>query len=99
MKAGRELDALIAEKVMGVHPFDVREGTVRTYTTNIADAWLVVDRLERMDIEVKITIFPKAATRVDFKDYHTGSEGTVQEYTAPLALCLAALKACGVEVE
>ncbi len=57
MKAGRELDALVAEKVMGIeltitsqgHPY-FRDGTllrvpIAHYSTDIAAAWQVVEKM------------------------------------------------------
>ena len=59
MKAGRELDALIAEKVMGLNPHWLGDGIevnilsigesgieVPRFSTDIAAAWEVVEKLE-----------------------------------------------------
>jgi hypothetical protein len=59
MKAGRELDALVAEKVMGLEPCQCHTGTgdldeicglcftdtLKHYSTDIAAAWQVVKKL------------------------------------------------------
>lgn len=92
----RRIDLLVAEKLMGIHPFDVREGFVRCYSVNIADAWHVVEKMTK-----------------EWPDYSISTDGNgwmvswgfdgygwpdVAAETAPLAICLAALKACEVEV-
>jgi competence transcription factor ComK len=110
MKAGRELDALIAEKVMGwkrktiklvnmVEEQDVLiDPRLKTYSqpphysTNIADAWLVVEKFPQIDICMS-KVDDKWNCFIEFADHMAIAE------TAPLAICLAALKACGVEVE
>jgi hypothetical protein len=116
MKAGRELDALIAEKVMGWEYRDnfyswgelvtpahwIKDNGWTTdktpnYSESIADAWLVVEKLrglgtvDLMDDDGKrwiSLIIPKFKAHV-----------RAQAETAPLAICKAALKACGVEEE
>jgi hypothetical protein len=99
MKAGRELDALIAEKVMG---FDKRivskvdgmpYADVLHYSTQIADAWLVVEKFPN------VAIFgPNDSWLVRFSDddgsiYTHPVDEPARADTAPLAICLAALKA------
>ena len=125
MKAGRELDALIAEKVFGLkiewehyaagsRPMviteDVRGNNMAShYSTQIADAWLVVEKLHSDGIYMSLE-----------NDGYQGQtsvmlfsmkEGTYNEHgsqdkrmgecnrasTAPLAICLSALKAVGHE--
>ena len=112
MKAGRELDALIAEKVfeeevvyIGGHPHltegegNYLGGDCPHFSTQIADAWLVVEKLKNTNYNFGINI----QTIIDLDgglhdawgcyfcdddmDYET------EEDTAPLAICLAALKA------
>jgi hypothetical protein len=129
MKAGRELDALIHEKIFGkcahvLHAFKkdnknswmsdytyyrckkCKDGTYSgllysegkilcpQYSTNIADAWLVVEKMQEKGWLVSIRNFPKWTCEICFYD-----PIIVYAETAPLAICLAALKACGVEVE
>ena len=133
MNAGRELDALVAEKVMeqSVTWFGLGEdkslmfsdtidrneerrrrgemlwgypggGDVPEYSTNMTAAWEVVDRMRAdawfVDLEdsSSLTYGPWwcqfARSRYTAKGESTGQ-------TAPHAICLAALKALGVEVE
>lgn len=104
MKAGRELDALVAEKVMGWN-CELRECHTRKvlhseyggpphYSTDIADAWLVV---EKIDQQVTVT---KCADGwlVTIDDYFCHGGVEIMAGTAPLAICLAALKAVGVDI-
>lgn len=141
MSPGRELDALIAEKVMGVkvvdwptgreYPVasalalkalsDTQESRIPHYSTSIADAWLVVEKLAqnyhkdtgigsgysghgfvlehctensegRWICRLPSTVCAPPYEEMDsFAVYQTAD-------TAPLAICLAALKAVGVEV-
>ena len=114
MKAGRELDALIAEKVMGLIAYKVQlvapPPRVRTidelqrvgsplphYSTNIADAWEVVDLGHPCGWFDSYYIMRYGA------GYAIGrcmDDAVYAEAdTAPLAICLAALKAKGVTHE
>ena len=121
MKPGRELDALVAKKVMGWDGFSgiietspevgfsteeidelVKTGKLRfrppEYSTDIAAAWQVVEKMQRENHDFAIHItscrdednqwqphFNISVTRTLL----TGSK------TAPHAICLAALKAVG----
>ena len=137
MKAGRELDALIAEKVMGwsalrgideiskhfpdtskiysphlaeVWINDAGErmackecGNMPAYSAQIADAWLVVEKMSTTTKEFwKLKYFSTGAIAIF--DYEGGRdlpwiagehEGDAEEM--PEAICLAALKAVGYE--
>ena len=119
MKAGRELDALIAEKVMGLTRHDesyVAEGVGKVlrfvwrdgcgtcvysgdmflphYSTDIAAAWEVVEKADLWSLYGSIGDGPYRAC-IQFGD----REGLMTADTAPLAICLAALKAKGVTGE
>ena len=106
MQASRELDALIAEKVMGKSlPYNLHEmealarrtkagaelvdRMVPHYSTQIADAWLVV---EKMGGVVGIDRYPKYDDPDEWYWDVGFKKGTAQADTAPLAICLAALK-------
>lgn len=112
MKAGRDLDKLIAEKVMrldvsklqdsgfscqlcGSDDYDWARANpisqIPPYSTNIEAAWGVVGKL-------RLAIAPNedddgwvCATDVFYLD----TNRAVTSQTAPLAICLAALKAVG----
>jgi Phage ABA sandwich domain len=116
LKAGRELDALVAEKVMGWT--QVRnskpEGfsslwrgrppgnlaTLRTipdYSTDISDAWKVVEKVDnRNGVAREMGVLTASISRYDngytVRFFNSG----VTADTAPLAICLAALKAVAV---
>jgi len=132
MEAGRELDALVAEKVMGKKvrilsnslfcweydgEYENLYGLAQpipAYSTDISAAWQVVEKLCNWDVDDNMLILKgqgpdiedKGPDREDPRDWQwweaeiNGTWGKVeaQAETAPLAICLAALKAKGVEV-
>lgn len=92
MEAGQELDATVAEKVMGQSPragkIIQRDGSRVTeirelphYSTRIEDAWAVVDRIHKQG-------HPLAPFRELWKDDADLAD-------MPRLICLAALKAVG----
>lgn len=106
MPAGREMDALVAEKVMGLEVSRdhyggprhlVRTGAkwrydvIEAYSTKISSAWEVVEKMIHLD------------PMIDWWGSHWDcvlrrQEGSCEEYTAsaptaPLAICRAALNA------
>lgn len=105
LKPGRELDGLIAEKVMGCFSLDRDEyatwscdcnltsdlwhcgesGSLKSYSTDIAAAWEVVEKLrdDNFAIEEHGTHW-----KARFGTEWAGAE------TAQHAICLAALRAC-----
>ena len=121
MNAGRELDALVAEKVMGLNfpdnyleaekrwvnldptPADciIMMNVIPHYSTQIADAWRVVEkllphfRLEYYDAEAVEGHTDYTDTTGWHCDFWLDSGHGCAEAgaTAPLAICLAALKA------
>lgn len=121
MKAGRELDALVAEQVMGldVHWSSSNEPllTVRSapnahhhkelppYGTDIAAAWEVVEKVGGKAY-VEMGLRNDAGDGADWCATFGHAEGNTKwiedggafAETAPLAICLAALKAVGAEV-
>lgn len=124
MNAGRELDALVAEKVMGlgcIHPDAVRAeggggwivwgrvpagdcapiGTrFPAYSTDIGAAWEVVVRMAELFPQrdfLLVRMHENAWWEAQFTDDANLAEQA--EPTAPLAICLAALRAVGVEVK
>lgn len=98
MKPGRELDALIAEKVMGLITdldrqtvWDVYEKPgypLPHYSTDIASAWLVV---EKLDLHLELLTYKKKSKTEWCAIFDIDDEGWGA--TAPHAICLAALKA------
>jgi hypothetical protein len=122
MKAGRELDALIAEQVMGWTKRSIPDEIVGPEwywcseagpkqlvsswrpSTEIHWAWMVVERLRGQHCCTKLYSdhgYVWECTLIkEFDDPHAGEQPLFgQAETAPLAICLAALKAVGVEVE
>lgn len=113
MNPGRDLDALVAERVMGflppgpgmwwTHPDNplARYGGPREYSTDIAAAWQVVERLHGVgDLlsldygKFHLDLWDDLHWQARFRD----SEVHACARTAPHAICLAALRAVGVEV-
>ena len=102
MEAGREMDALIAEKVMGLrviradwepHNRGIKFDDFGNYSQDIAAAWEVVEKL-------RLTITPnhcypvvKARWCVDTELKGKNDIWLVGAETAPLAICKAALLA------
>lgn len=111
MNPGRELDALVAEKVMGIA---IPEGAdtqyletcmdLPYYSTDIAAAWEVVEKLFQSGFDLYLETFKddedKPQCRVSFQaiDNQDKGSGPIYADTAPHAICLAALKAVGVEI-
>lgn len=109
MKPGRELDALIAEKVMGLKPIiipamrsfptTIEPGDIFVmedhelesdhYSTDIAAAWDVVDRLSSMGIYLRLSNVSGVGR------WRCSTENRITEFVATPAhaICLAALKA------
>lgn len=113
MEAGEELDRLIHEKVMDmVSPLSsaqdqkeyekIRGVIPPSYSTDIAAAWEVVDQVDKKGFTFSIESHFNGAGRKYYKwsavfgDRINNNNGT-EGYTAPHAICLAALKAVGVE--
>lgn len=108
MKPGRELDALVFEKVMGwvilLPGCDTLDETIPSYSTDIAAAWPLWRGLTERFFHCEIS-FTKAlkcraelyrsAKAVQFADPSFEATGE----TGMHAICLVALKAAGVEVE
>lgn len=105
--AGRELDAIIAEKVMGWTLADGTRWETRRElgydilignwapSTSIADAWQVVEKLNRSKYEILVGTF-RGRWNVQITD--NGNMVVTQEgETAPLAISLAALKTLEVK--
>ena len=118
LKAGAELDAMVAEKVMGwtwhivrIHASTntmtawVRPGhhvpktidpgnnwnAPLPYSTDIAAAWEVVEKMykdHKLGMWMDVTV-PESGIDAYFGDFKGAAD------TAPLAICLAALKAVG----
>ncbi len=126
MKAGHEMDVLIAEKVMGWHKFidhSYSENNVMWYavengyasyqdavdtfgscvgwspSTELDDAWRVAEKVLAMDIGIDVSRMPNsklwhaALYRMDDGEYMAKADDMVEAETAPLAICLAALRA------
>lgn len=110
MNAGRELDALIAEKVMGFETVNFKssdpheiivtkdaEGNMRMavpfYSTDIAAAWEVVEKLrDTWAIELHGRDGAWSCLVEEGDEVTAHFIAIAEADTAPLAICLAALK-------
>lgn len=110
LKAGCELDALVAEKVMEVKmtdnkmhikirmPIGYYLRALPEYSTSIEAAWQVVEKIRTFsnDVEIGINILPAKYNIEISISYGRGeSYYSANGETAPHAICLAALKAVG----
>jgi Phage ABA sandwich domain len=104
----REIDRLVAEKVMGLKIDDyyfvldekgLREGELLNYSTNIEDAWRVVERFDKTDFRVIRNYSGNYSAGLMYWNKDTMVKFEAKAETAPLAICLAALKSVGVEVD
>jgi hypothetical protein len=109
MAAGRELDALVAERVMGhgiPHPHQPPDGLPHErphYSTDIASAWEVVAQMGRngwplYEVGALVTLGEASQhdSRAAFAQTWPPSWIRAGANSAPLAICRAALKAVGV---
>ncbi len=91
----RELDALVAEKVMGWNcdigssSFDMPTGKLPNFSTSISDAWLVVDAM-RCDFMLRQMMGHGWECIFKLPDLKIGQ---ADADTAPEAICRAALEA------
>ena len=101
MNAGRELDALVAEKVMGhefcpIHHSLFCCGRGANYSTSIADAWLVVEKMREMGAWMSLSV--TGGKTWDVRGIIDERKPTEVRFiahseSAPEAICLAALRA------
>lgn len=112
MKPSRELDALVAEKVMGMST-ERRLRDIPEYSTDVAAAWQVVEKLKWAEPELSWSdeqhawclYLNKKPLDIWQPEWSGGClylKKTLVIWptapTAPHAICLAALRAVGVEV-
>lgn len=113
MTPGRELDALVAEKVMGWTKLEGRwarifpgvegdticanlDGSIPSYSTDIAAAWqVVVEKFVNDGFRIHYDINYGVERRTGWSVVINGIVYHEFSNTAPLAICLAALKAVG----
>lgn len=111
MKAGRVLDSLVAEKVMGTGSWAKAEwaqceyylNLPKPYSTSIEAVWEVVEkimtewRLDKPGRNFKLHRRLES-WECEIESDFIGKNATASSITAPHAICLATLKAVGVEV-
>lgn len=105
MKPGRDLDALVAEKVMGLKGplanfwYETENGMhacLPAYSTDIAAAWEVMEELKSIGSMVQV-FFSIGTWRVSWRRQNDPPSITLYATAgaAPHAICLAALQAVG----
>jgi hypothetical protein len=108
MGAGRELDALVAEKVMGWKEpkkgslgelFPSQFNRTLRYSTDIADAWRVADKSQLFSKHGFYLWFDGEFWCVGDTNGVNDCSPHTKGATAPLAICLAALKAVGYDIQ
>lgn len=107
MEAGREMDAMVAERVMGLEVnvafptlYDTKMNTIHRYaeiphySTDNNAAWEVVEKLRGRGIAVTVsTLGTMNHQACAYTIWHEVSSATTWAESAPLAICKAALKA------
>jgi hypothetical protein len=90
MKPGRELDLLVAEKVMGYKRNHGVHGNVPFYSTDLAAAWEVVEKMKK-NYGFELSWF------MAIKKWKVCiGLASIATDTIPHSICLAALAALGV---
>ena len=108
----REIDRLVEEKVMGNKTDDLyfvldkqgfRDGEIPCYTASYDDAWRVIKRIQGFRLSVRhrfVTELQKEVTPKELKDKNQLLDlGWVIFFLTPKDICIAALKAVGVNIE
>ncbi|WP_002145545.1 BC1872 family protein [Bacillus cereus] len=108
----KPIDELVAEKVMGwIKPpetsilksmwVETPLGTVHPelpkFSTNIQDAWLVVEKFASEGLYFSIVKWIDGGYVVEIEKDSLTEVGSYESKTAPMAICIAALKAVGEE--
>ncbi len=107
LKAGRQLDALVAVKVMGfeMSPEDLVKlelpdqallaGGCPAYSTDISAAWEIVEKLDQRVTVIKTRVLNDERYRVELRGPAHRFEFCEVAPAAPLAICLVALRVVG----
>lgn len=100
----REIDAKIAKYVMGwttrktTNPFGYYGKELPNFSTDISSAWEVIDKV---NLRLELTEYkPDDGPRWMVKfmgDGHVAAKG--ESDSAPMSICIAALRAVGIEVD
>lgn len=75
------------------------QNEVPRFSEEIAAAWEVVEKLRRERMNISVVSDEDGGWNVEMWDYNNRQSKEVFADTAPEAICLAALRACGVEIE
>lgn len=97
-----KLDIMIAEKIMG---FAIKNTELPLYSTNISDAWMVVEKITELLSEPELAIQQDKSSGykilwwVTFSGDRMSSLGRpkwTSSNTLPYAICIAALRSLGI---
>ena len=86
-KAGRELDVSIGYYVMDLH---CHPDLYPNYSTNISDAWKVVEKLQYMGYMVHLSCMKEFFITLEHDNHNKEMDYWIGAETAPLAICRAA---------
>lgn len=107
MKPGRELDALVAERIFGaklingewvvkIGNFQSKSNILMNYSTDIAAAWEVVEKMQSKGYVVDISCYSVISNRrsscVIYVQGEPWEKFDAESESAPEAICSAALK-------
>ena len=106
MKPGPELDALVAEHVIEFAGIDYSSDKggwqIPPYSTNIASAWEVVEKMEKgvpLKMLMRLQSYKREGVEGFICEFNFPNGFSANGESAPHAICLASLKAIGVEIE
>lgn len=112
MKPGRELDKLVAERVMGLdvsnpsspmscdvcHKDFYFDGSIKPYSTEIGAAWEVARKFTKLGYGITLTQLKDGQWHCLFDGKDSMNDFEAIGESEAHAICLAALKTNGVEV-
>lgn len=105
----RDIDKLVAEKVLGLeirYGNIVRDGKrsgIPSYSQNIEHSWKVVEKLRNHRDFTLSDCLDEEDKKIYYANFQYNDSYHIKNYdafsaSAPMAICLAALKSVGVEV-
>ena len=102
----REIDNLVALKVFGLIydsgediQVQIENCSIKNYSTNISDAWLVVEEMWQRDFRFDLSVAPYVKWQALFGKDVVRMEDYIGEHksiSAPRAICIASLRALSI---
>jgi len=90
----RKIDELVAEHVMGLKELELLSEFLPHYSTNMNDAWKVAEKIHAKTGRLMITKVSDGYLCEMEWNSHYGLSAS-----APMVICITALKAVGIEIE